>query len=99
MGIGGQGSEVSQDGTTPIPDPRPPTPVARRLAFNTAIVGAAFVVSRVLGLVREAVIAGRFGTSPEYDAYLVAFGIPDVIPETQLPSVNSSSIYVFALPD
>jgi len=29
----------------------------------------------------------------------VAFGIPDVIPETQLPPVNSSTIYVFALPD
>ena len=26
-------------------------------------------------------------------------GIPDVIPETQMPSVNSSSVYVFALPD
>ena len=26
-------------------------------------------------------------------------GIPDVIPETQLPSVNSSAVYVFALPD
>ncbi|HEU4650940.1 MAG TPA: PQQ-binding-like beta-propeller repeat protein, partial [Croceibacterium sp.] len=26
-------------------------------------------------------------------------GVPDVIPETQLPSVNSSSVYVFALPD
>ena len=29
----------------------------------------------------------------------LAFGIPDVIPETQLPPVNSSAIYVFALPD
>lgn len=29
----------------------------------------------------------------------LAFGIPDVIPETQLPAVNSSAIYVFALPD
>jgi alcohol dehydrogenase (cytochrome c) len=26
-------------------------------------------------------------------------GIPDVIPETQLPSVNSSAVYVFSLPD
>src|SRR6478609_124318 len=26
-------------------------------------------------------------------------GIPDVIPETQMQSVNSSSVYVFALPD
>jgi alcohol dehydrogenase (cytochrome c) len=25
-------------------------------------------------------------------------GIPDVIPETQMPPVNSSTIYVFALP-
>ena len=29
----------------------------------------------------------------------LSFGIPDVIPETQLPSVNSSSVYVFALPE
>jgi alcohol dehydrogenase (cytochrome c) len=29
----------------------------------------------------------------------LALGIPDVIPETQLPPVNSSSLYVFALPD
>lgn len=28
----------------------------------------------------------------------LSFGIPDVIPETQLPSVNSSAVYVFALP-
>ncbi len=26
-------------------------------------------------------------------------GIPDVIPETQMPSVNSSAVYVFALPE
>lgn len=29
----------------------------------------------------------------------LAFGVPDVIPETQLPPVNSSAIYVFALPE
>jgi alcohol dehydrogenase (cytochrome c) len=29
----------------------------------------------------------------------LAFGIPDVIPETQLPPVNSSTLYVFALPE
>jgi alcohol dehydrogenase (cytochrome c) len=28
----------------------------------------------------------------------LAFGIPDVIPETQLPPVNSAAVYVFALP-
>ena len=29
----------------------------------------------------------------------LSFGIPDVIPETQMPSVNSSAVYVFALPE
>jgi len=29
----------------------------------------------------------------------LSLGIPDIIPETQLPSVNSSAVYVFALPD
>lgn len=29
----------------------------------------------------------------------LSLGIPDVIPETQLPSIASSAIYVFALPD
>ena len=29
----------------------------------------------------------------------LASGIRDVIPETQLPPVNSSTLYVFALPD
>ncbi len=61
-----------------------PTPAAapthtRRLALNAAIVGGAFVLSRVLGLLREAVIAGRFGTSRQYDAYVVAFGVPDTL--------------------
>ena len=50
-----------------------------RLAINTAIVGGAFVLSRILGLVREVVVAGQFGTSPDYDAYIAAFGIPDTL--------------------
>lgn len=38
-----------------------------------------FLASRLLGLVREQVIAGRLGTSPEYDAYLAAFRVPDFL--------------------
>ena len=56
----------------------PPSP-GRRLALNTAIVGGAFVLSRILGLLREAVVAGQFGTSRDYDAYVAAFGIPDTL--------------------
>lgn len=39
-------------------------------------IAAATGLSRVLGLVREAVIANQFGASGAYDAYLIAFFIP-----------------------
>jgi putative peptidoglycan lipid II flippase len=51
----------------------------RSVAVNAGIVAAAFVVSRVLGLLREVLIARQFGTSPEYDAYVAAFRIPDLL--------------------
>jgi putative peptidoglycan lipid II flippase len=51
----------------------------RTFARSAAIVGVAAVVSRVLGLVREIVMANRFGTSGEYDAYVSAFRIPDLL--------------------
>jgi putative peptidoglycan lipid II flippase len=51
----------------------------RSVAKNAAIVAGAFAVSRVLGLLREIVIAARFGTGDTYDAYIVAFRIPDLL--------------------
>ncbi len=51
----------------------------RSLALNTMIVSGAFVISRALGLLREAVIAGQFGTGGQASAYAVAFGIPDTL--------------------
>jgi putative peptidoglycan lipid II flippase len=57
----------------------PAAGVGRRLALNTLIVGGGFVLSRVLGLVREAVIAGQFGLSDQLDAYIAAFRIPDTL--------------------
>ena len=60
-----------------IQDPKPKT--QNRLALNTLIVGGAFVLSRVLGLVREAVLAGQFGTGDQYDAYVAAFRVPDTL--------------------
>ncbi|HVG01203.1 MAG TPA: murein biosynthesis integral membrane protein MurJ [Chloroflexia bacterium] len=53
--------------------------MGRRLALNTLIVGGAFIVSRVLGLLREIVIADRFGTTGQKSAYDAAFGIPDTL--------------------
>ena len=59
-------------------NPRVTSP-ARQIARAASIVMLAFIASRILGLVREMVIGARFGTSAEYDAYLAAFRLPDLL--------------------
>lgn len=49
------------------------------LAIAAAIVAFGFLGSRVLGVLRTTVIAWRFGSGPELDAYNVAFRVPDLI--------------------
>ncbi len=49
------------------------------LAFAASVVALGFLGSRLLGLLRTVVIAHQFGTSPNIDAYFVAFRIPDLI--------------------
>lgn len=51
----------------------------RQIARASAIVMATFLVSRLLGLLRDIVIGAQFGTSGNYDAYVAAFRIPDII--------------------
>lgn len=67
------------DATVVSPAARRATPPGRALYSSVALVAAAFVVSRVLGLAREIIIAARFGTTGEYDAYVAAFRIPDLL--------------------
>ena len=55
--------------------PRPRSSLAR----SAGIVAGAFVMSRILGLVREVVLARQFGTSEEFSAYVSAFRIPDLL--------------------
>ncbi len=56
------------------------TPASRRsLARSAIIVGLAFVLSRILGLLREMVLAERFGTTSAMDAYVSAFRVPDLL--------------------
>ena len=69
--------------------PAPGAPVAERewgsrrrktsLARSAGIVAGAFVLSRVLGLLREVILARQFGTSEELSAYVSAFRIPDLL--------------------
>lgn len=49
------------------------------LATAAAIVALGFLGSRLLGLLRTVVIAHEYGTSPQLDAYFVAFRLPDLI--------------------
>ncbi|HEX5503052.1 MAG TPA: murein biosynthesis integral membrane protein MurJ [Thermomicrobiales bacterium] len=57
----------------------PAAGLGRRLYSSAAIVGSAFVLSRLLGLAREVIVAAQFGTSGDYDAYVAAFRIPDFL--------------------
>ena len=51
----------------------------RRLAAASLVVMAGFVASRILGLVRNMVILSQFGAGREYEAYLAAIAIPDLV--------------------
>jgi putative peptidoglycan lipid II flippase len=56
-----------------------PAPSSARLARSAGVVGAATMTSRVLGLVREQVLAYWFGASDAMDAFLVAFRVPNLV--------------------
>jgi putative peptidoglycan lipid II flippase len=79
----------------------PTAPAARSrsggLAIAAAIVAFGFLGSRLLGILRSVVIAHAFGVSPEYDAYAIAFRIPDLIFQVLAgATLGSAFIPVFA---
>jgi putative peptidoglycan lipid II flippase len=65
--------------TTELP-PAPPAAGARRaVAHAAAVVSAATLVSRVLGFLRDLVIARAFGAGVTTDAFFVAFRMPNLL--------------------
>jgi putative peptidoglycan lipid II flippase len=54
----------------------PPRPSVAR---NAGIVSAATMASRVLGLARDQIFAALFGAGLQYDAFLTAFRIPNLL--------------------
>ena len=51
----------------------------RQIARAAGLVMALFIVSRVLGLVRQMVFGALFGTGGDMDAYLAAARVPETI--------------------
>ncbi|MCC6174709.1 MAG: murein biosynthesis integral membrane protein MurJ [Chloroflexi bacterium] len=52
---------------------------ARKLAVASLVVMAGFVASRLLGLVRNIVLVQQFGTGRDYEAFLAALIVPDLV--------------------
>lgn len=50
-----------------------------KIAKSASTVSVAVMCSRVLGLVREQIFAGMFGAGLAYDAFVVAFRIPNLL--------------------
>jgi putative peptidoglycan lipid II flippase len=61
-----------------MPSPSPPDQ-KRTIAKSASSVGVAIMCSRVLGLMREQVFAALFGAGYTYDAFVVAFRIPNLL--------------------
>jgi putative peptidoglycan lipid II flippase len=55
------------------------TSSTRQIARAATLVMVLFFFSRVAGLGREMIIGARFATSAQYDAYLAAFRVPDLL--------------------
>src|SRR5436190_12055867 len=65
---------------TEAPRPAPPTPPpVRRGGGYAALVAAGILLSRVAGLIRNAVIARYLGASAATDAFNVALKIPNFL--------------------
>ena len=61
------------------PAPHRPAGATGRIARSAGAVSIAVMCSRVLGLIREQVFAGLFGAGYAYDAFVVAFRIPNLL--------------------
>ncbi|MEO6163110.1 MAG: murein biosynthesis integral membrane protein MurJ [Candidatus Binatia bacterium] len=61
------------------------------VARNAGIVSLAVMASRVLGLVRDQIFAGLFGAGLQYDAFLTAFRVPNLLRDLLAEGALSSA--------
>ena len=67
------------------------TPASPKLARSAGLIGAATMTSRILGLVREQVMAYLFGAGNAVDAFNVAFRIPNLVRDFFAEGVMSAA--------
>ena len=65
--------------TVEVPPPPPVTGARRAVARAAAVVSAATLASRVLGFLRDLLIARAFGAGVTTDAFFVAFRLPNLL--------------------
>ncbi|NWG21815.1 MAG: murein biosynthesis integral membrane protein MurJ [Chloroflexi bacterium] len=63
----------------PAGSPAPPGSVARRIALAALLIAAGNIASRIIGVVREAVIAGIFGRGADVAAFTAASAVPTIV--------------------
>src|SRR5688572_9981959 len=68
-----------------------PQPSSSTLARSAASAGAATMTSRILGVVREQVLAAYFGAGNAMDAYNVAYRIPNLVRDLFAEGAMSSA--------
>ena len=66
-----------------MPTGSPPTPQdeTRSVVKAAGVIGAATFSSRILGFVRDMVLANLFGATPAADAFFVAYRVPNLLRE------------------
>lgn len=72
-----------------------PTSDAGRLFVSAAWVVGLALVAKVLGLMKDIVVAAQFGTTAVMDAFLVAFTVPTIIHSWLRAPIRSGFIPVF----
>ena len=78
---------TTPSGASLEPDGQPPRTIAR----SAASASVATMTSRVLGVVRESVLASQFGATEAMDAYRVAFRVPNLLRDLFAEGAMSAS--------
>ena len=83
-------------GPASVASPAPAVDRMRRLAQGALVVMTGFLLSRLLGALRNIVIAAHFGTGTQYAAYVAAIALPDLVFQVLVGgAVGSAFIPVF----